>query len=166
MNEKLLISIVVLSVISVGLAYLAGRFGRKNNDGYDERQLIERGRGAELAMMTVLVYLFLFYAGLEFEWLDVVSLDKIAVWGLVLVTTIFNAYVIFHDAYLRQGEEARSEIFRDIVVGLIWVAMARNFNGEWSWVQLWIAFDYLSEGLMLLTRALYHKFQEREEDDG
>ena len=52
MKHEVLLSVLTISGISLGLGILFSACVKGTLDKYDERQLIERGRGANLSMLT------------------------------------------------------------------------------------------------------------------
>ena len=66
MNSDILMPILTISGIAIAAGYLLNVLEKANEHKFDERQLIERGRGANLAMDTALVYLLGLYVGHAF----------------------------------------------------------------------------------------------------
>ena len=57
MKHEVLLSILTISGISLGLGILFSACTKGKLEKYDERQLIERGRGANLSMNVAFFYL-------------------------------------------------------------------------------------------------------------
>lgn len=169
MNADILIPILTLSAIAIGAGLLLNRFN--TNDKYDERQLIERGRAAGLAMNTAIVYLLGIFAGHTFDLLPTEYMAVFAVYGLVVTMLVHSGYCIFHDAHLTAEEEPLPEALKSGFFGVVWLAMALfNYGGGIDWIDLGLALDYLGTAAMLLIYALILHIQDyraaKEDADG
>ena len=61
MFEDILMPVLTLSGVAVAAGYMLTALGNSTNDKFDERQLIERGRGANLSMNAAMMYLLGLY---------------------------------------------------------------------------------------------------------
>lgn len=164
MEWKLFWQIALIAMCSVGFAVLLGGIGKANEDKFDERQMVERGRAAQLAMNTALIYLLAIYAGLLFDWIDLDNVAVMAVFGLVLTTIVNGGYCIFHDAYLERGQKAGSVIVHRLLLGAAWLSMGwfqRKWNAVSAWVDVALGIGYASDGVLLLARWLMSRIEEK-----
>ena len=174
MNSDILIPIVTLSGIAVAAGGLLNALGRSNEGKFDERQLIERGRGANLAMAVAMVYLLGLYAGLLLDWLPGEYAAVFAVYGLVVVLMVDDFWCIFHDAYLMPGQDVWHVALTWGFVGGLWLVTAltqgRRWGTEYAWINGALALYNLSRSVMLLLRAyvlhIRDCLEEREERNG
>ena len=173
MKHEILLSILTISGISIGLGILFSACVKGTLEKYDERQLIERGRGANLSMNVAFFYLLGLFAGCGFDLIRSEYLTVYAIFGLVVTILTHDAYCIFHDAYLPQGRDTVKEIATYLFFGILWiVAMLTNRwrTGEDMLINGAFALTWLSRGVMLLVRVLMvgiqNRFSEKEEDDG
>lgn len=174
MNSDILMSVVTLSGIAVAVGCMLNAFGRSNKDKFDERQLIERGRGANLAMAVAMVYLLGLYAGLLLDWLPGEYATVFAVYGLVVVLMVDDFWCIFHDAYLMPEQDVWHVALTWGFVGGLWLVTAltqgRRWGTEYAWINGALALHNLSRCVMLLLRAyvlhIRDCLEEREERNG
>ena len=173
MKHEILLSILTISGISIGLGILFSACEKGTLEKYDERQLIERGRGANLSMNVAFFYLLGLVAGCGFDLIQQEYLLVYGIFGLVVTMLTHDGYCIFHDAYLPQGRDTVKEIATYLFFGILWiVAMLTNRwrTGEDMLINGAFALTWLSRGVMLLVRVLMvgiqNRFSEKEEDDG
>ena len=170
MNVDILMPLVTLSGVAVAAGYMLHAIGGSNHDKFDERQLIERGRGANLAMTVALCYLLGVYAGLSFELVDGEYAELFAVYGLVLVVMVSDCWCIFHDAYLEREQDVWSLALQNGLLGGGWLAimLSRRDGDLYAWINGAFAFTYLCRSGMLVLRELTLRIRRRfrEEDDG
>lgn len=155
MNLDILGPILTLSAIAIGAGLLLSQFS--DNDKFDERQLIERGRGANLAMSTALVYLLGLYMGHSFELFRTEHGAIFAVYGLIVMMMVFDAHCIFHDAFQQRGEKLGTRILSDGLFGVLWLVTALQkapWDQETAWINGAFALFWLSRSVMLLLRTL------------
>lgn len=154
MNFDILGPILTISAIAIGAGIMLNEFS--NDDKYDERQLIERGKGANLAMLVALIYLLGIYVGYAFELLRMEYMAIFAVYGLLATTMVYNGYCIFHDAFLNREQKLAPTVLHSGLLGALWLAMAFMRSG-WDPQQVWIngalGLIYLFQCAMLLLRA-------------
>ena len=124
MNMDILVPVVTLTGIAVTVGCVLNGFARNNSDKFDERQLIERGRGANLAMAVAMVYLLGLYAGLLLDWLPGEYATVFAVYGLVVMLMVDDFWCIFHDAYLMPGQDVWHVALTWGFVGCLWLVTA------------------------------------------
>ena len=110
MKHEVLLSILTISGIAVGSGILFSACEKGTLDKYDERQLIERGRGANLSMNVAFFYLLGLVAGCGFDLIQPEYLLVYGIFGLVVTMLTHDGYCIFHDAYLPQGRGLTKEI--------------------------------------------------------
>ena len=164
MIMDILIPILTLSTIAISVGILMTEFGKTHDDKFDERQLIERGRAANLAMTSAIVYLFGIFAGHVFELLRMEYIAIFAVYGLTVMLLVHSGYCIIHDAYLSSEQELGPEVVRNMLFGVLWMGMiflsgAADPHG--NWIRGALALDYLGIGIMLLLRELIVRMQDR-----
>ena len=173
MFDDTLMPVLTLSGVAVAAGYMLTALGNANNDKFDERQLVERGRGANLAMSTALVYLLGLYMGHSFELFRTEHGAIFAVYGLIVMMMVFDAHCIFHDAFQQRGEKLGTRILSDGLFGVLWLATALR-RGAWDMegacINGALALFWLSRIGMLLLRAYILHIrdcrEEREEADG
>ena len=173
MKHEILLSILTISGISIGLGILFSACVKGTLEKYDERQLIERGRGASLSMDVAFFYLLGLFAGCGVDLIQPEYLSVYAIFGLVVTILTHDGYCIFHDAYLPQGRDTVKEIATYLFFGILWIVamlMNRWRTGEDMLINGAFALAWLSRGVMLLVRVLMveirNRFSEKEEDDG
>ena len=166
MKHEVLLSILTISGIAVGSGILFSACTKGMLEKYDERQLIERGRGASLSMNAAFFYLLGLFAGFGFDLIRPEYLSVYAIFGLVVT-------ILTHDAYLPQGRGLTKEIASYLFFGIMWIVV--TLTNRWlTDVDMLIngafALTWLSRGVMLLIRAmvvgLQNRLSEKEEDDG
>lgn len=173
MKHEVLLSILTISGIAVGSGILFSACEKGTLEKYDERQLIERGRGANLSMNVAFFYLLGLVAGCGFDLIQPEYLLVYGIFGLVVTMLTHDGYCIFHDAYLPQGRGLVKEIATNLFAGIMWIVVTLT-NRRLTDVDMLIngafALTWLSRGLMLLIRAiivgLRNRLSEKEEDDG
>ena len=156
MNTDILMPILTISGIAVAAGYMLTALGNATNDKFDERQLIERGRGANLAMSTALVYLLGLYMGHSFELFRTEHGAIFAVYGLIVMMMVFDAHCIFHDAFQQRGEKLGMRILSDGLFGVLWLVTALHkaaWDSETAWINGAFALCWLSRSVMLLLRT-------------
>ena len=168
-----MLSILTISGIAVGSGILFSACEKGTLDKYDERQLIERGRGANLSMNVAFFYLLGLVAGCGFDLIQQEYLLVYGIFGLIVTMLTHDGYCIFHDAYLPQGRGLAKEIASYLFFGIMWIVVMLT-NRRRTDVDMLIngafALTWLSRGVMLLIRAmvvgLQNRLSEKEEDDG
>ena len=173
MKHEVLLSILTISGIAVGSGILFSACEKGTLEKYDERQLIERGRGANLSMNVAFFYLLGLVAGCGFDLIQPEYLLVYGIFGLVVTMLTHDGYCIFHDAYLPQGRGLAKEIASYLFFGIMWIVVTLT-NRRLTDVDMLIngafALTWLSRGVMLLIRAmvvgLQNRLSEKEEDDG
>lgn len=173
MKHEVLLSILTISGISIGLGILFSACVKGMLEKYDERQLIERGRGANLSMNVAFFYLLGLFAGCGFDLIQPEYLSVYAIFGLVVTILSHDVYCIFHDAYLPQGRGMVKEIATNLFLGIMWIVVTlanRRLTGEDILINSAFALAWLSRGVMLLLRAMIvgirNRLSKKEEDDG
>ena len=157
MFEDILMPVLTLSGVAVAAGYMLTALGNATNDKFDERQLIERGRGANLSMNAAMMYLLGLYMGYAFDLLRPEYWSISAVYGLIVMMMVFNAHCIFHDAFLQRGEKLGTRILSDGFLGALWLVTALQ-KAPWdpgtAWINGAFALCWLSRSGMLLLRTL------------
>lgn len=156
MNSDILMPILTISGIAIAAGYLLNVLEKANEHKFDERQLIERGRGANLAMDTALVYLLGLYVGHAFELFRPEHWSIFAVYGLIVMMMVFDAHCIFHDAFQQRGEKLGMRILSDGLFGVLWLVTALHkaaWDSETAWINGAFALCWLSRSVMLLLRT-------------
>ena len=156
MNSDILIPILTISGIAIAAGYLLNVLEKANEHKFDERQLIERGRGANLAMNTALMYLLGLYVGHAFELFRPEHWSIFAVYGLIVMMMVFDAHCIFHDAFQQRGEKLGTRILSDGLLGVLWLVTALQkapWDPETAWINGAFALCWLSRSVMLLLRT-------------
>ena len=156
MNSDILMPILTISGIAIAAGYLLNVLEKANEHKFDERQLIERGRGANLAMDTALVYLLGLYVGHAFELFRPEHWSIFAVYGLIVMIMVFDAHCIFHDAFQQRGEKLGTRILSDGFLGVLWLVTALQkapWDPETAWINGAFALCWLSRSGMLLLRT-------------
>lgn len=173
MNTDILMPILTISGIAVAAGYLLNVLEKAVAHKFDERQLIERGRGANLSMNAALMYLLGLYMGHAFDLLQPEHWSIFAVYGLVVMFLVFDAYCIFHDAFQQRGEKLGTRILSDGFLGALWLVTALQkapWDPEGAWINGALALSWLARSGMLLLRAVILHIrdcrEEREEADG
>lgn len=157
-------TVVTVSAIAVGLGVFITEYQRSDAGKYDERQLIARGQGANLAMNIGYAYLLGMFAGCGFRLIRTAYLPIIAIYGLSIMTISYHGYCIFHDAYLNREQSLRKELRRYFTTGILWAGLALVSGKRGSdgfWIEAALALNYLSVSLMLLLRELVLRSQDR-----
>ena len=173
MNLNILLSIVTISGVAIGLGIFLTEFLKSDEGKFDERQLIERGRGANLSMNVAFFYLLGLVAGCGFDLIQPEYLLVYGIFGLVVTMLTHDGYCIFHDAYLPQGRGLTKEIATNLFFGILWIVvtlMNRRLTAEDILSNGAFMLAWLSRGVMLLIRAVMvgirNRLSEKEEDDG
>lgn len=157
MFEDILMPVLTLSGVAVAAGYMLTALGNATNDKFDERQLIERGRGANLSMNAAMMYLLGLYMGYAFDLLRPEYWSIFAVYGLIVMMMVFNAHCIFHDAFLQRGEKLGTRILSDGFLGVLWLVTALQkapWDPETAWINGAFALCWLSRSGMLLLRTV------------
>lgn len=173
MNTDILMPILTISGIAVAAGYLLNVLEKANEHKFDERQLIERGRGANLSMNAALMYLLGLYMGHAFDLLQPDHWSIFAVYGLVVMFLVFDVYCIFHDACLGRGEKLGPLVLSSGLFGVLWLVTAVQkapWDPETAWINGAFALFWLSRSVMLLLRTVVLYIQDqraaKEEADG
>ena len=173
MNTDILMPILTISGIAVAAGYLLNVLEKANEHKFDERQLIERGRGANLSMNTALMYLLGLYMGYAFDLLRPEYWSIFAVYGLIVMMMVFDAHCIFHDAFQQRGEKLGTRILSDGFLGALLLVTALQkapWDPETAWINGAFALFWLSRSGMLLLRTVVLYIQDqraaKEEADG
>ena len=156
MNTDILMPILTISGIAVAAGYLLNVLEKANEHKFDERQLIERGRGANLSMNAALMYLLGLYMGYAFDLLRPEHWSIFAVYGLIVMIMVFDAHCIFHDAFQQRGEKLGTRILSDGFLGVLWLVTALQkapWDPETAWINGAFALCWLFRSVMLLLRT-------------
>lgn len=164
MNRDILMPILIISGIAIALGVSATKVRARDDRNFDERQLIEQGRGANLAMLTAFSYLLALYAAERFNLIRIEYMGIFALCGLVLTMTIYDDYCIFHDAYLHRERGLGEALLHSGLLGALWLGSAllsASWDHESAYIDSALALGPLADVAMLLLRALVLRIQER-----
>ena len=163
MNETSIATLVawgVISVFGIGfLIWLTKEEERDNLGGYDERQLLARGKATQAGMIAGLLYLFLLQLT-EF-WADFpLTMQEVSILGILVMLVTFETVAIWKDAYVRVREKEGSSIGWSVFMGI-------HFLIGWnSWLDLALSVLWFYTAGLIALRRFLRKREEREEDDG
>lgn len=173
MNTDILMPILTISGIAIAAGYLLNVLEKAVAHKFDERQLIERGRGANLSMNAAMMYLLGLYMGYAFDLLRPEYWSIFAVYGLIVMMMVFDAHCIFHDAFQQRGEKLGTRILSDGFLGALLLVTALQkapWDPETAWINGAFALFWLSRSGMLLLRTVVLYIQDqrtaKEEADG
>lgn len=164
MNRDILMPILTIGGIAIVLGVSCTKVRSRDDRNYDERQLIERGRGANLAMLTAFSYLLALYGAERFHLIRIEYMGIFSLYGLALTMVIYDGYCIFHDAYLHRGRGLGEALLNSGLLGAIWLGSAwfnSLRNPEAAWIDAALALGLLAEIVMLLLRTLILRIQDR-----
>lgn len=116
MNNELTFLLGVLIAVIIVIAI---RKTRKNNDHYDERQLMVRGRAYQIGFMTMLVF-SASYMLLSVAFEELLKFGYL--WNAMSMfvgLTIFAVYSILNDAFFSLKEKGDNYIFTCILVVVV-----------------------------------------------
>ena len=160
MNETSIVTLVAWGIISVfGIGFWIWLTKDEEKDdlgGYDERQLLARGKATQAGLTAGVVYLFLIQLA-EF-WEDFpLSIQEVSTIGILVMILTFATVAIWKDAYLRLREKEGSRITWMLIWGLFNLILGRTpvrllMGGACCYVAFLI--------------ALRRHMRKREEDDG
>ena len=163
MNETSIATLVAwgtITVFSIGFLHLLTKDEEKDDlGGYDERQLLARGKATQAGMIAGIVYLFLLQ--LAELWADFpLTMQEVSILGILVMLVTFETVAIWKDAYVRVREKESSSIGWSVFVGI------SIFICRYSWMELVMSVScFYTAGLIALRRHL-RKREEREEADG
>ena len=163
MNEASIATLVAWGTISVfGFGFLIwlGRDEEKDNlGGYDERQLLARGKANSAAFTAGIGYLFLLQLA-EF-WEDFpLSIQEVSTIGMLVMVLTFATVAIWKDAYLRLRQKEGSSIAWMLFLGVYNLIMGRTL------VRILVGSAFCYVAFLIVLRRFLRKREEREEDDG
>lgn len=168
MNLEIVLPVITISCIAIAVGCILKAFGKINDGKFDERQLIERGRGANLAMDVALVYMLGLYSGLSFDLLPQEHMIVFAIYGLTLTIMVFHGYCIFHDAYLNREQGLTAAVWQNGMIGALWLCMTilrrERWGSTYEWIFISFAMVYLFQSMMLLLRAIVLHIRDRMEE--
>ena len=160
MNETSIATLVAWGTISVfGFGFLIwlGRDEEKDDlGGFDERQLLARGKANSAAFTAGIGYLFLLQLADLWEGFPL-SIQEVSAIGILVMLLTYVTVAVWKDAYVRVREKESSAIGWSVFLGI-------SFLIGWdSWLELIMGVSCLyTAGLIALRRHL----RKREEDDG
>lgn len=99
---------------------------------YDERQLIERGKGYRYAFFSYVifnVFFFVFDMGAEVQ----LPMAPLLICGVLVACAVHIVYCIFHEAYWGLNNNVKNYIILLVVATIINLAigLVNGFGGEW-----------------------------------
>lgn len=127
--------------------------------GYDERQLLARGRATQAAMFAGIGYLFLLQFAELWEGFPL-TMQEVSIIGIVVMVVTFETVAIWKDAYLQLREKEGTSIGWTVAIGIV------NLIGRTSLVSLLVGGAFLYTAFLIALRRFLRKREEREEDDG
>lgn len=160
MNGTSIATLVAWGIISVfGFGFLIWlRRDEEKDDlgGFDERQLLARGRATQAGMIAGVLYLFLLQFAVLWEDFPL-SIQEVSILGILVMLITFETVAIWKDAYVRVREKESSAIGWSVFLGVSF------FIGCYSWLELVMGVScFYTAGLIALRRHL----RKREEADG
>ncbi|MFR4350126.1 MAG: hypothetical protein ACLT3H_00465 [Roseburia sp.] len=104
----LMAAVCIIAVFMLGAEWKKGREQRRKTrlDDFDERQEIVRGKAAQYALLTLMVYNFLIgvsYSDRGPGWCNFYILQMV---GMAISASIFSVYCIWKEAYLGLREKS------------------------------------------------------------
>ena len=104
----------------------------KQKTEYDERQLIERGKGFRCAFFAYVIYNVAFFIlDMAFD-LKMLSLGVILILGILVAAAVHVIYCIFHEAYWGLNNNIRGYVIFMIIAGgiNIVIGIVNGLNSE------------------------------------
>lgn len=150
----------IISVFGIGFwIWLTKDEERDDLGGYDERQLLARGKATQAGMIAGILYLFLLQLT-EF-WADFpLTMQEVSILGILVMLVTFETVAIWKDAYVRVREKEGSAIGWAVFLG---ISLLIGWNDLIELAMSILCF--YTAGLIALRRFL-RKREEREETDG
>ena len=163
MNETSIATLVAWGVISVfGIGFLIWLTKEEERDdlgGYDERQMLARGKANSAALTAGIGYLFLLQFANLWEAFPL-SIQEVSAIGILVMLLTYASVAIWKDAYVRVREKEGSAIGWAVFLG---ISLLIGWN---DWIELAMSICcFYTAGLIALRRFL-RKREEREETDG
>ena len=163
MNETSIATLVawgVISVFGIGfLIWLTKEEEKDNLGGFDERQLLARGKANSAALTAGIGYLFLLQFADLWEGFPL-SIQEVSAIGILVMLLTYATVAIWKDAYVRVREKEGSAIGWAVFLG---ISLLIGWN---DWIELAMSICcFYTAGLIALRRHV-RKREEREEADG
>jgi uncharacterized membrane protein HdeD (DUF308 family) len=168
MKYEILNYLLPLAGVSLVLGLLLGWPSKHRTKQFDERQLIEQGKAARLAITVVVAYLLAFFVTLSFWEVPQELLLPLVVAGMMLAAMVDRAYCIFHDAAISNEKHPMTEGGLQVILGMVWFALAimtwprQQDSGA---IQFMISIEFVFEGLCLMIRFLYLRARSKKEGE-
>lgn len=105
-------------VIIVLLVLASRRRERKNGEQFDERQMIARGKAAQVAFFSMIAYYwcYLLTIWFEIEWCDY---DFGIVLGIMIALAVFALCAIWNEAYLAINDSGKRSFVVLVILALV-----------------------------------------------
>lgn len=105
--------------------------GRQKTE-YDERQLIERGKGYRWAFFAYVIFNLLFFV-LDISMDIELGIGFIMICGILTASAVHVIYCIFHEAYWGLNNRVKNYIILLIVAAVLnlVIGIANGINGDW-----------------------------------
>ncbi len=150
----------IISIFGIGFwIWLTKDEERDDMGGYDERQLLARGKANEAGLTAGVVYLFLLQLA-EF-WEDFpLTIQEVSIIGILVMLLTYVTVAVWKDAYLRLRQKEGNAIGWMVFLGIMqligWPTLTERLLG--------ISCLYIAA--LIALRRFLRKREEREEDDG
>ena len=157
-----------ITAISLAVGLPLGWPSKRWSKMFDERQLIEQGKAAKLAVAVVLVYLLSFFSAISFYDIPQDLLLPLVIAGMTLAVMVDRGYCIFRDAAVPNEKNPMTEGASRAGMGMFWLFMAfdsLNWHPEVAAIQCLLAIAEIFEGSCLMIRSLYLRLQSRKEGE-
>ena len=168
MKYEILKYLLPIAGVSLVLGLPLGLPSKRWSKMFDERQLIEQGKAAKLAVAVVLVYLLSFYAALSFYEIPQDLLLPLVIAGMTLAVMVYRGYCIFHDAAVPNEKNPMTEGVSRAGLGMFWLIIAfdsLDWHPEVAAIQCLLAIAEIFEGSCLMLRFLYLRLQSKKEGE-
>ena len=163
MNETSIATLVAWGIISVfGIGFwiwLTKDEERDDLGGFDERQLLARGKANSAALTAGIGYLFLLQFADLWEGFPL-SIQEVSAIGILVMLLTYVTMAIWKDAYLRLREKEGSRITWMLIWGLYNLILGRTS------VRLLMGGACCYVAFLIALRRFLRKREEREETDG
>lgn len=99
---------------------------------YDERQLIERGKGYRIAFFSYVIFNIIFFVldmALEVQ----IPVGFLLICGILVASAVHVVYCLFHEAYWGLNNNVKSYIIILIVAGVLnlVIGLVNGFSSNW-----------------------------------
>ena len=168
MKYEILKYLLPIAGVSLVLGLPLGWPSKRWRKMFDERQLIEKGKAAKLAVAVAVTYLFALFVTLSFWEVPQEVLLPLVVAGMMLAAMVDRVYCIFHDAAISNDKHPMTEGGLQLVLGMLWFVIAINTwprQQDFGAIQFMISAEFVMEGTCLMLRFLYLRLQSKKEGE-